>query len=1176
MSTSSTTQPNPDVTPASNTFDEFVTRRLQRAASQVKIVDLATGMLLIATVLLGVLLAVCIVDAWVVSLGPSMRVAVLIGLFAFSVAVLVRSMAPLLIRRINPAYAARMIELGEPKFKNSLLNYVYLRTRPHRESQRVFAAVGEKAAQDLSGVSIENAIDRTQLIQIGFALVSVTLAGGMYKLLSPKDPFATIARVVAPLADIQSPSRVRVLKVDPGSVEIFFGDSLPITADIRGSGTSIPVVLVYSTEDGQRVNATIPLSPSESKNKFTGTLTTSESGIQQNLTYWVVAGDGRSPTYSVAVRPSPTITVSSIDLRPPAYTELPAQRLLGQADIDAVEGTAVHLEALANMPIASAALELLKAKLPPIPPTIVDPAKPTLNSPIVTPTPTEFDLVERLSMAANDRTASAEFKLLRSGDEQKFTHYRLKFATSDGQRNRHEQVYSVRIQPDIAPEIEVLEPTENKLQVPVNGKLSIKARALDPDFKISAIRLVAMQKGKVILEQNLPLDHPAGVGNVHGQFRLRPNALSLQPGDEIVFHLVAKDNRRSPLSDQPDPNEARSANFELTITPPLDSNQSGEGDDSETPNENQDSSSGEQSSQEKQQKDSNSSSDEQTDKSNSSGDKEPKNGGGKSSGGGESDKESKDDEEQSSSGSQSSRSSKPKSQSSNDQKSSQGGMNDQPSDAAPNAQPSDSGESTNSQPKNSQPDKTGNESSNPGQSGDKQSDAEPSENEEPAGKDENGEPMPGDSAPNSSEPQSADGSTAQNDYQDKKEPGNEPSANQQRSANDSTNRKPSNNSQPSPGEPSAKSDNPNEPSDTRQSREMDRPLDESSTEGERMEKLLERLGKEKNKSDQKSGNQNSGAEKNNNSDSEKQQSSSESKQGDDAQQPSGTDPQKDSGASDKSPDTGDSKKPDGAEAAKPDEMSDSKGAGEKPDSSDSNSQSKTDQPSDSKTDSKASDNQNPDQSTVQPSSDQPGDGSKSNDASSKESKSSESQNDANESETPSDSKAVSDSSGDSKSKPTGGDPRRNKTNQTQFPDSSKDAGNNFQPPPETPEEREHLEQSRKVTDLVLDYLKDQQHRPNTELLNEMNWTEAELRDFVQRWEKMKLDAAQGDANAQIRYAEALRSLGLPTQSEQARRARMQRDQIRDLNEDSAISRPPEKFAEAFRDFSKGRAKSGNQ
>jgi hypothetical protein len=38
---------------------------------------------------------------------------------------------------------------------------------------------------------------------------------------------------------------------------------------------------------------------------------------------------------------------------------------------------------------------------------------------------------------------------------------------------------------------------------------------------------------------------------------------------------------------------------------------------------------------------------------------------------------------------------------------------------------------------------------------------------------------------------------------------------------------------------------------------------------------------------------------------------------------------------------------------------------------------------------------------------------------------------------------------------------------------------------------------------------------------------------------------------------------------------MRDDAISGLNEDGAVSRPPGKFAEAFRDFSKGRAKQAN-
>jgi hypothetical protein len=159
---------------------------------------------------------------------------------------------------------------------------------------------------------------------------------------------------------------------------------------------------------------------------------------------------------------------------------------------------------------------------------------------------------------------------------------------------------------------------------------------------------------------------------------------------------------------------------------------------------------------------------------------------------------------------------------------------------------------------------------------------------------------------------------------------------------------------------------------------------------------------------------------------------------------------------------------------------------------------------------------------------------------------------------------------DSQAEPRGSDGRRAPSNQTQFPDSSSDVGE-FHPPQVG--EREHLDQTRKLTDLVLEYLKDQKQRTNTELLNEMNWTERELREFVQRWEKLKLDASAGDTAAEDRYQEALRSLGLATPAEQARRAKLRRDQLRDMQEDSAVSLPPEKFAEAFRDFSKGRAKA---
>jgi hypothetical protein len=146
----------------------------------------------------------------------------------------------------------------------------------------------------------------------------------------------------------------------------------------------------------------------------------------------------------------------------------------------------------------------------------------------------------------------------------------------------------------------------------------------------------------------------------------------------------------------------------------------------------------------------------------------------------------------------------------------------------------------------------------------------------------------------------------------------------------------------------------------------------------------------------------------------------------------------------------------------------------------------------------------------------------------------------------------------------------------QLPDAADEASDDWDQSQPTSEEREQLEQTRQVTDLVLDYLKDQEKQPDQDLLSEMNWTEQELRDFVKRWEHLRDAAKQGDPGAASLYEDALQSLGIRSQAERAKAAQMQKDAISGLNEDGAVSRPPGRFAEAFRDFSKGRARQANR
>ena len=49
---------------------------------------------------------------------------------------------PLLTRKINPVYAAKVVEESQPSIKNSLINYILLRRSKNKVSRSVVNAIG--------------------------------------------------------------------------------------------------------------------------------------------------------------------------------------------------------------------------------------------------------------------------------------------------------------------------------------------------------------------------------------------------------------------------------------------------------------------------------------------------------------------------------------------------------------------------------------------------------------------------------------------------------------------------------------------------------------------------------------------------------------------------------------------------------------------------------------------------------------------------------------------------------------------------------------------------------------------------------------------------------------------------------------------------------------------------
>ncbi len=145
INTRSSSKPNSaSASQQSNKVKQYVNYQLEKTRRQVKSTDLMCGILAIVVYVLGFLLLVALWDAWVWPLATTGRWISLGLLIAGCCLLFTFSIVPLLVKKINPDYAAKMIEEAKPSFKNSLLNYVSLRRKGNTVNPAVLDAVSRK------------------------------------------------------------------------------------------------------------------------------------------------------------------------------------------------------------------------------------------------------------------------------------------------------------------------------------------------------------------------------------------------------------------------------------------------------------------------------------------------------------------------------------------------------------------------------------------------------------------------------------------------------------------------------------------------------------------------------------------------------------------------------------------------------------------------------------------------------------------------------------------------------------------------------------------------------------------------------------------------------------------------------------------------------------------------
>src|SRR5262249_8833992 len=148
--------------------------------------------------------------------------------------------------------------------------------------EKVYQALEQQAASDLTGAHVESAVDRSRLIHLGYALVGCLVAFVLYFFLSPKDPFTSVGRVLMPWTDVSVPARVSILDIKPGNTKAFRGQGVQVSAEIQGLGSDDQVKLLYSTADRQAVDRVVTMHVPEGY-RYIASIPEGNEGVQQDL-----------------------------------------------------------------------------------------------------------------------------------------------------------------------------------------------------------------------------------------------------------------------------------------------------------------------------------------------------------------------------------------------------------------------------------------------------------------------------------------------------------------------------------------------------------------------------------------------------------------------------------------------------------------------------------------------------------------------------------------------------------------------------------------------------------------------------------------------------------------------------------------------------------------------------
>ncbi|MFZ4470491.1 MAG: hypothetical protein ACOYOZ_14615, partial [Pirellula sp.] len=523
------------------------------AANTMRRTELTYGIMMWLTVMLFFLTAVILVDHWVWDLNRPARFLTLGALIAWTLWWVPRRIFPPLFHRINTEHAAREIEKQNPQFKDSLISWLQLSLEGTPVPKGVVSYIGRYAGRNLQGQDAASVVDSATVVRLGAAFFGCLLCGIIYLFASPKSGFTSVARMIAPWADIAPASRVQFVDIQPGTTTVTQGSSLPLTVTVRGMHKGEGVRVQFDLSDGQVVGETIPMVSEIEGRSYKLDFGKSFGGIHQPLRYSILAGDGIAGPFDVSVQVVPLVAIDRIELQYPLYTKLKPRTFPQQGSFEAPEGTQVRLFANANQIMKKARIEF----------------DPVLDK------KTFVRARDTLEMSVEPQSLSASWTAMldEQGRNPTNTSYRIKATNELNETNPDPIVYQLKVIGDLAPEVFLESGLPTVLEVPVNRPREIELRARDPDYGLRQLIALGTQSKSVDESKKTERfrhvcfeSEEGDTGQITEVFLLDPKTLGLKPGEEIDFTAIAIDNKHDPKSQQLRPNQSSTQTLRILVT----------------------------------------------------------------------------------------------------------------------------------------------------------------------------------------------------------------------------------------------------------------------------------------------------------------------------------------------------------------------------------------------------------------------------------------------------------------------------------------------------------------------------------------------------------------------------------------------------------------------------------